>query len=206
MINKLKHMLKGDKYYNEFTIQQNKYLYMRHLMNNTIRYLSDKLKHDSINDHSLPDITARFFAFCNNDISHDEFLKDYKKCIESIFKQLEEKNKVINLRDNTIKALEKEIVLMNNKNNKYSEIDIDEFLTNTYKSKYLESTIYSKRSKKQLLNIFNKLLNEEKIYVKGLYDALYYSKKLKTKSKSLYKQLHCYYLTEKGKAEIQIGD
>lgn len=90
--------------------------------------------------------------------------------------------------------------------NEYFAIDKDLFVTNEYLLKFQKYESDNNCSEEQLLQIFNKLINYEKLYVKGLQSSIFYCKNLKTKNKAMYKQIHEYFFTESGRNEIKLTD
>lgn len=158
-----------------------------------------------------------------NDLHIDKtgelFLKTFKEYIDDIFdlngylyqdnlklKELikNDINEINNLKE-TIRSYKKDttnhlsIDYIN-----YDDIDIEIFNTNKYKDKFLQYCELDKNDEEQL-NMFNLLINEEKIYLQGIDDCIYYSKELKNKNKSLANQLEDYYLTTYGIETIKIN-
>ena len=158
-----------------------------------------------------------------NDLHTDKtgelFLKTFKEYIDDIFdlngylyqdnlklKELikNDTNEINNLKE-TIRSYKKDttnhlsIDYIN-----YDDVDIEIFNTNKYKDKFLQYCELDKNDEEQL-NMFNLLINEEKIYLQGIDDCIYYSKELKNKNKSLANQLEDYYLTTYGIETIKIN-
>ena len=71
-------------------------------------------------------------------------------------------------------------------------VDPNAFVTNTYKDKFL-NIMFEHDNEQYIYEMFNQLLLEEETYVKGLNDAIYYCKELKTRNGSMAKQLKDYY-------------
>lgn len=83
----------------------------------------------------------------------------------------------------------------------YHYLNIDEslFNTSTYKNLFKEEltklNAYNTSNDSKVL-LFNTLINEETIYLRGIMDAIDYAKNKKTRSTSIYKQLEKHFLNK----------
>ena len=216
MLQKIKNFLFGYKFKNENKknerlIQQMVEIIFRGKTNEQLTL--KKIEKGTCNRHMQ--LLNNFYV----DKSGELFIKTFKEYINDIFElnsdlfQTNLKLKEINEdKSNEIKQLKETIVSYKKDTTthlsidyiNYNDVDIEIFNTKKYKDKFLQYCELDKNDEEQL-NMFNLLINEEKIYLQGIDDCIYNSKELKNKNKSLANQLEDYYLTTYGIETIKIN-
>ena len=86
----------------------------------------------------------------------------------------------------------------------YDVVNADLFLTIKYQNKMKEVIENKKLSDDKILIMFNKLIDEEKKYLEGIFDCIKYARYRKNKGSALHKQLAHNFLTELGKSQYEL--
>lgn len=82
------------------------------------------------------------------------------------------------------------------------QIDINTFFTNTYKVQFESIMNNESHTKDELLDKFNKLINEETVYFEGIASCIDFIRTKRNPKKSTEKQLVKYILTESGRNSL----
>lgn len=196
MLNSIKHVINGNKLYNCLQCEKktNKELmkYWHDLVETFISNAFFKVSPKTINfKNSLKERIFRndeFISFANDFTEHLQAVHTMNNSLNEACDTLEDKIGILSLYTDD-KVL-------------HDNIDTSLFLTEEFLLKFTEAEMNNVFDE-NLIHVFNKLINEEKIYVKGIYAAMEYCKNKKNKKKALYIQLYENLLTNKGKVHLK---
>lgn len=192
MLNSIKHATNGNKLYNCLQCEKktNKELmkYWHVLVETFISNAFFKVSPKTINfKNSLKERIFRndeFISFANDFTKHLQAVHTMNNSLNEACDTLEDKIGILSLYTDD-KVL-------------HDNIDTSLFLTEEFLLKFTEAEM-NNIFDENLIHVFNKLINEEKIYVKGIYAAMDYCKNKKNKNKAIYIQLYDNLLTDRGK-------
>ena len=203
MIEYFKHLFNGHKYYTQLIETKNNEKELKKCINEIIYTLfynkDDFYPFKSINSFDNNDTiynNLKSIINSNENLFYKVplFMKIFNSFINNLYKY-------INYNEKEIKTIKDHINIKDDLQSKELNIDSNLFLTKHYKNKWLLESKSLDLHDSQIL--FNTLINEDKVYAKGIFDSIQYCKLKKNKRNALYVQLKNNYLTENGMNEIQ---
>ena len=198
MIMNLKDCINGPKYH-QLLINE------KHKNKKLIELIQEIVEHVNNNPKKVVFDFNKYSNLLKNVVDYEKFITAFKSVINKLYDQVTNNEQIILDKNDKILILEERLSHYE-PSAKYKEVDSKHFLTRQYKYKFEECISSLSYTEKELVEIFNTLINEDSIYIKGLYSAIDYCKNLKNKKKAMYVQLQDYYLTDNGKQQLKNYD